>query len=102
MRTKTDMVDGALAPQLTKWDLRVLKALPAWPPHDEPFPKPLVRMNEWEVARLVREDNVKLVRDTLYGLYGRHLVYASAQWQNNLRMWVRSHAGNEYLEERRV
>jgi hypothetical protein len=93
---KADDVDGALAPELTAWDRKVLAALPSLGPLSGARKRFYV--SPWVVAQMVDEDDVKYVRSTLAGLSRRHLVYSTG-WHDRQALWVRSHEGDKYLED---
>jgi hypothetical protein len=97
---KTDTVDGALAPALTNWDLRVLAATP---PEPEPWTRECIRATEvsaWQIAEALHEEDVKMVRETLNGLAIRHLVYRwGGGWQLHRHRWTRTRQGTDYLSK---
>ncbi|HWT25846.1 MAG TPA: hypothetical protein VN213_20240 [Solirubrobacteraceae bacterium] len=96
---KTDTVDGALAPALTKWDLCVLAATPLEP---EPWTIEALRatwLSTWRIAEALREEDVKYVRQTLRGLEDRGLVRSSPHWELHRKRWLRTREGDRYLEK---
>jgi hypothetical protein len=94
MAVKREEVDGALAPVLTDWDRRVLRALPPWEIVDGRLK---ARKSPWQVAEVVNEEDVAYVRGTLQGLEHRHLAYSKG-WYPGKVQWVRSPQGEDYLE----
>lgn len=92
-----ETVDGALAPALTKWDKRVLAAVPATPDFGDRGWSPAGRgLDPWMIARALRETDVAAVRSTLFGLYDRRLVMPiGADSQRKIQRWVKCPEGLE-------
>lgn len=92
-----ETVDGALTPALTKWDKRVLAAVPARPNFDDRGWSPAGRgLDPWMIARALRETDVAAVRSTLFGLYDRRLVTPIGfDSQRKIQRWVKRPEGLE-------
>jgi hypothetical protein len=91
-----EILDGALVSELTAWDLKVLRALPAWP--DLSGLKNAERASAWQIAEAVREYDVQYVCATLRGLADRRLAASSYGTARRPQRWLRSREGDEYLE----
>jgi hypothetical protein len=97
-----ETLDGALAPALTAWDLRILRAVPSQPHYTDKAWSPAARgLDPWLVARAIRELDVRAVRSTLFGLYDRRLVTSVGyDTQRRYQRWVRTDNGDDYVEGR--
>lgn len=93
---KAETVDGALAPALTRWDLRVLRAVPTV---REDFNETQPMVSAWQVAERLATEDVAHVRLTLTGLGHRHLVHhlgiGPMKWR-----WYRTREGDEKVDEK--
>jgi hypothetical protein len=93
-----ETIDGALVPALTKWDLKILKAVPAHVPTVD-----LLRdlpetygVSVWRVAEAARELDCTAVLATLRGLDDRRLVTTLGyDTQRLAQRWMRTEDGEE-------
>lgn len=83
---KVQETTSALEPKLTKWDQRVLAKLDDWTKDRILNDRPLQWRDAWQVARELREYDVKLVRQTLDALVD--FRYAMAVEHGHKRRWV--------------
>lgn len=94
---KAETVDGALAPALTAWDLKILRAVPANVPMRTMLNEPGVHgVTVWRVAEEAREMDLPAVLSTLHGLSRRFLVAKlGCETQRRAFRWVRTEDGDE-------
>lgn len=79
-----------LAPKLTKWDQRVLRAVPEWPAdwwRDRAAERE--RLTVWGIAERMGELNVQAVWETLRALLDLGYVHYNHRWKPTHTLWWR-------------
>jgi hypothetical protein len=94
-----ETVDGALAPALTPWDRKILRAVPAHVDIRTLLNEPGQHgVTVWRVAEGAHEMDLEAVLMTLHGLQRRWLVRAlGSETQRKSRRWIRTELGDEEL-----
>lgn len=98
---KAETVDGALAPALTAWDLKILRAVPANVPMRTMLNESGVHgVTVWRVAEQAREMDLAAVLTTLHGLDRRRLVFRLGyETQRRAFRWIRTEEGDAKVNE---
>jgi hypothetical protein len=89
-------VTQTLEPAPTKFDKRVLAALDPEPDYIKLGHREREWRNAWQIAELIREDDVALVRRTLRGL--DHLGYCWSRKYDWRQEWVATWRAREALD----
>lgn len=91
----TQSTTAAFEPELTKFDRRVLAALDPEPDYSKFGYRQREFRDAWEIGRLMREDDVLMVRRTLRGL--EQLGYSWSRGWGYKQTWVATWRAREVL-----
>lgn len=91
----TTQMGSVLEPAPTKFDKRVLAALDPQPDYSKQGYGKRQFRDAWDVARLIHEDDVGLVRRTLRGL--EHMGYCWSRDFDWRQKWVATNRAREVL-----